>query len=55
MEGENDELIAHLTGDQGSGILRSMVDADGLAIIPEDWGRIEPGSRVRVILLEGRL
>lgn len=51
LEERDGEPIAHLTGDQGSGILRSMVEADGLAVIPEDWDHVAPGSQVRVILL----
>jgi len=41
---------ARLTGDQGSGILRSMVAADGLAVVPGDT-TIEPGQPVTVLLL----
>ncbi len=41
---------ARLTGDQGSGILRSMVAADGLAVVPGDT-TVEPGGPVEVILL----
>jgi molybdopterin molybdotransferase len=41
---------ARLTGDQSSGILRSMVDADGLAVVPGNT-TIEIGADVRVILL----
>jgi molybdopterin molybdotransferase len=41
---------ARLTGDQSSGILRSMVAADGLAVVPGDT-KIEAGSFVPVILL----
>ena len=51
LEERDGGLVAHLTGNQGSGILSSMVKADGLAIIPEDWDHVEPGARVRVILL----
>ncbi|MBI1845400.1 MAG: molybdopterin molybdotransferase MoeA [Candidatus Rokubacteria bacterium] len=39
-----------LTGDQGSGILRSMVLADGLAIVPPDT-TLEAGQEVDVIVL----
>jgi len=46
------EYRAHLTGGQGSGILSSMVEANGLAIIPEDWDHAPPGARVQVVLLE---
>ncbi|MBN1401823.1 MAG: molybdopterin molybdotransferase MoeA, partial [Anaerolineae bacterium] len=42
---------AELTGDQGSGILMSMVAGDGLAIIPEDQDHLSAGSVVRVIPL----
>ena len=43
---------ARLTGDQGSGILLSMVKAQGLAIIPEDADRLPPGAKVRVMMLD---
>ncbi|MGC9334949.1 MAG: gephyrin-like molybdotransferase Glp [Anaerolineae bacterium] len=43
---------ATLTGDQGSGILNSLVQADGLAVIPEDVHRLPEGSEVEVVLLE---
>jgi len=46
----DDGYGARLTGDQSSGILRSMVDADGLAVVPGDTA-IEIGADVRVILL----
>ncbi len=48
---EGGEVHAYLTGGQGSGILSSMVKANGLAIISEDWARVEAGTRVQVILL----
>ena len=41
---------ARLTGDQSSGILRSMVAADGLAVVPGDT-TIQPGEEVKVIVL----
>jgi molybdopterin molybdotransferase len=41
---------ATLTGDQGSAILRSMVAADGLAVVPGDT-IIEPGESLEVIVL----
>jgi molybdopterin molybdotransferase len=42
---------ATLTGDQGSGILSSLVLADGLAIVSEDCDHLPAGSEVDVILL----
>jgi molybdopterin molybdotransferase len=52
---KNGGYEATMTGEQGSGILSSMVEANGLAIIPEDWPSAPPGSRVRVMLLDGGL
>jgi len=49
---EDDEYHAYLTGAQGSGILSSMVKANALAIIPEDWDRASSGARVQVMLLD---
>ncbi len=46
----DDGYGARLTGDQSSGILRSMVDADGLAVVPGNTV-IERGAPVRVMLL----
>ncbi len=43
---------ARLTGDQGSGILLSMVRAQGLAIIPEEVDHLPAGARVRVMMLD---
>ena len=42
---------ARPTGEQGSGILRSVVDADGLAEIPADRSSVSEGERVVVHLL----
>ena len=43
-------LGARLTGEQGSAILRSMVAADGLAVVPPDTS-VDPGGELEVILL----
>ncbi|HSK90986.1 MAG TPA: gephyrin-like molybdotransferase Glp [Euzebyales bacterium] len=45
------EWHARPTGDQGSGILRSLVEADGLAEIPADRDGMDIGERVVVHLL----
>jgi molybdopterin molybdotransferase len=42
---------AMLTGDQGSGILNSLLQADGLAIIPEDVDHLHIGAEVEVLPL----
>jgi len=52
VERRGDGWYARLTGAQGSGILTSMVKANGLAIIPEDWKRAEAGSKVKVLMLD---
>jgi molybdopterin molybdotransferase len=47
---DGDEYGARLTGDQGSAILRSMVEADGLAVVPGDTV-VGKGEHVEVIVL----
>jgi molybdopterin molybdotransferase len=47
-----DGLEADLTGEQGSGILMSMVAADGLAVIPEESEELPAGSTVEVLLFD---
>jgi molybdopterin molybdotransferase len=47
---EGDEWGARLTGDQGSAILRSMVEADGLAVLAGDTVAAA-GDEVDVIVL----
>jgi molybdopterin molybdotransferase len=42
---------ATLTGDQGSGILYSLVQADGLAVVPEEADSLPAGAEVEVLLL----
>jgi len=39
---------------QGSGILNSLVEADGLTVIPEDMEHLPAGTEVEVILLSPR-
>ena len=52
VERQNTEYKAHLTGDQGSGILLSMVRSHGLAIIPEDVDHLPAGAKVPVMMLD---
>jgi molybdopterin molybdotransferase len=49
---ERDGYHARLTGPQGSGILNSMVQANGLAVIPEDCDALPAGERVTVLMLD---
>ncbi len=49
---EADELFASTTGDQGSGILSSMVKAQGLIVLPRETTLARAGERVDVIILD---
>jgi molybdopterin molybdotransferase len=44
-------LVATLTGSQGSGVLSSVVAADGLAVVPAEHRELPQGSPVQVVLL----
>ena len=48
------KYYARLTGPQGSGILTSMVKANGLAIIPENTKGVRAGDIVQVQMLDWR-
>jgi molybdopterin molybdotransferase len=49
---EKEEYFVTLTGAQGSGILKSMVKANGLVVIPEDRELVKAGDKVKVQLLD---
>ena len=49
---EADGYVATVTGPQGSGILTSMSQANGLVVIPEDVPEVTTGDRVRVQMLD---
>ena len=48
----NGKYYARVTGPQGSGILTSMVKANGLAVIPENTKRVKNGDIVEVQMLD---
>jgi molybdopterin molybdotransferase len=50
MEAREGRWLARLTGEQGSGILRSMVAADGLAVVQPET-KIEIGEDVEVLII----
>ena len=52
---EKDRFVASTTGDQGSGILKSMVWANGLIVMGENKTRIRKGEEVTVQLLDESL
>jgi molybdopterin molybdotransferase len=52
VEKRNGQYYARTTGEQGSGVLTSMVKANGLVIIPEGIGLVKMGERVVVQMLD---
>jgi molybdopterin molybdotransferase len=51
--GANGALEVRPTGEQGSGILKSMSDANCFIVLGDATGNVEPGTAVEVQLLEG--
>ena len=50
---DDGSLAVRPTGEQGSGILKSMSDANCFIILGDATGNVEPGTSVEVQLLEG--
>ncbi len=51
--GADGTLTVHVTGNQGSGVLSSMVQANGLIVLPHESGNVSAGDAVEVMLFEG--
>jgi molybdopterin molybdotransferase len=51
--GADGQLEVKPTGEQGSGILKSMSDANCFIVLGDEVGNVEPGVMVQVQLLEG--
>jgi len=51
VEWRDGRYHARVTGPQGSGILKSMVLGNALAVLPEDVARLEMGEEVTVQIL----
>jgi len=49
---EGDQYFVRMAGPQGSGILTSMVRANGLVVLPEETREIREGDRVQVQMLD---
>jgi molybdopterin molybdotransferase len=49
------ELHVSITGNQGSGVLRSMVQANGLIVLGHAQGNVAVGDEVEVMMFEGHL
>lgn len=52
---EGDKLLAYSAGDQNTGMLKAMLKADGLGMIPADRTLVSPGDVIDVHLLSGDL
>jgi molybdopterin molybdotransferase len=51
----NGELVVQTTGSQGSGVLSSMVQANGLIVLAHEQGDVAAGDTVSVMMFEGAL
>ena len=49
------ELVVSTTGNQGSGVLSSMVQANGLIVLSHSQGNVAVGDEVEVMMFEGQL
>ena len=52
LERKGDEFVAYSTGNQSSGVLRSMLLAQGILIFPADADRLDAGAAVRVQVVD---
>jgi len=48
VQQQNGRWIARLTGEQGSGILKSMVEANALMVLPEERTKVQKGEDVAI-------
>lgn len=52
---DDGSLSVRITGNQGSGVLSSMVQANGLIVLHHAQGNVAPGDEVDVMVFEGAL
>ena len=52
LEREGGDIVATSTGNQSSGVLRSMTEANGLLVFPAEDTRLDAGARVRVQVVD---
>jgi molybdopterin molybdotransferase len=55
VEQRDGELWVRLTGNQGSGVLSSMVQANGLIVLGHEQATVQSGDWVNVMVFEGSL
>ncbi|MFM2036313.1 MAG: hypothetical protein RL459_1578 [Pseudomonadota bacterium] len=53
--GANGTLEVRTTGNQGSGVLSSMVQANGLIVLHHHQGNVAPGDEVDVMMFDGAI
>jgi molybdopterin molybdotransferase len=46
------QFVAHTTGNQGSHVMTSLVDANALVIVPEGGAEVRPGDTAQAIMLD---
>jgi molybdopterin molybdotransferase len=49
------QLVVSITGNQGSGVLSSMVQANGLIVLGHEQGNVTAGDEVDVMMFDGHL
>ena len=49
------DLVVSTTGNQGSGVLSSMVQANGLIVLSHAQGHVAVGDEVNVMMFDGHL
>ena len=49
------ELVVQITGSQGSGVLSSMVEANGLIVLAHEQNDVAAGDMVNVMMFEGAI
>ena len=52
VEWRNGRFIAHTTGNQGSNIMTSLLNANALVIVPEGGAEVHPGDTAKAIMLD---
>ena len=52
VEWRDNHFVAHTTGNQGSHIMTSLLNANALVVVPEGGATIAPGETARAIMLD---
>ncbi len=52
-QGMDGEWSVELIGNQGSGVLRSMSEANCFVVLPDRCGNVEPGATVQIQIMDG--